>query len=430
MKLPERQGKRLDYKWVIVIVSFLMVFTALGFCSSNKSLYLKSITSALDIPRGLFSISDSFRYITTTILNLFFGALILKMGARKLIAFGFLALILSCLIYSWGESIYAFYVAGCLLGMGLAWCTTTMVGYVVSSWFQKNRGSIMGVILAANGLGGAVSSQIVSPMIHDSTTIFGYRTAYRVTALILLVVAVIVMIFFKEKPAGESSAVAPVEKKKPSRSAVWVGIPFSSALRKHYFYGAAVCVFLTGFSLQAIVSVSSAHLEDVGFDATFVAGVLSFYSLLLTGSKILSGVSFDRLGLKITLLICDSCAVLAIFLLAIVTPGRSALVIIYEVLVAIAMPLETIMIPLIAQDMFGEHSYAKIMGLFVSICTAGFAVSSPLANLVFDVTGSYKGVLFSLSALMVVITVYFQFILHQAGKDRRVILTELATTQA
>ena len=86
------KNKKLNYKWVVVAACFLMIFTCLGFGSSTKPLFLGPITEALGIKRSLFSINDSFRYITTSIVNIFFGALIAKFGPRKLIGFGFLSL--------------------------------------------------------------------------------------------------------------------------------------------------------------------------------------------------------------------------------------------------------------------------------------------------------------------------------------------------
>ena len=75
--------KKLDYQWVIVVTCFIMEFVALGFCSSNKSLYVGAITEALGIKRSLFSINDSCRYVSTAIVNLFFGTLIAKFEAAK-----------------------------------------------------------------------------------------------------------------------------------------------------------------------------------------------------------------------------------------------------------------------------------------------------------------------------------------------------------
>ena len=88
--LEEKKNGRL--KWWIVAASFIMVFTCLGFCSSTKGLYLAAITEALHLERGLFSINDSIRFLTTAALNLFFGKLIARFGPRKLAMAGFAAL--------------------------------------------------------------------------------------------------------------------------------------------------------------------------------------------------------------------------------------------------------------------------------------------------------------------------------------------------
>lgn len=97
--------RKFDSRWLIVGACFLMVFICLGFCSSNKSLYLSAITEALGIKRSLFSINDSCRFVATSVVNLFFGTLIQKFGARKLVGAGFVCLIISTLIYAYAEHV-------------------------------------------------------------------------------------------------------------------------------------------------------------------------------------------------------------------------------------------------------------------------------------------------------------------------------------
>jgi len=93
-----------------------MVMVCLGFCSSPKSLFIAPVTSALGIDRGLFSINDSMRYVSTAVINIFFGSLIARFGAKKLIAAGFTCLILSQLIYSFATNVLFFYLGGIFLG--------------------------------------------------------------------------------------------------------------------------------------------------------------------------------------------------------------------------------------------------------------------------------------------------------------------------
>jgi len=419
----EQTKKRLDYKWVIVGLCFLMVFTNLGFCSSNKSLYLSAITEALGIKRSVFSIADSCRFVTTAVINLFFGTLVAKFGTKKLIGAGFLCLIGSCILYAVGTNVIMFYLAGCLLGLGLSWTTTTMVGCIVGRWCKENKGTIMGAILCANGLGGALAAQIVSPIIYQEGNLFGYRTAYFLVAGILFAVGTLILIFYREVPKGQ--AVEPVQtKKKKARGQSWIGIEYKDAVRKPYFYLAAICIFLTGLMLQGINGSAAAHMKDVGLDATYVATVLSVHSLALAGFKFLTGFMYDRFGLRVTMTICDVAAVLVMVMLAFLTGSDSGKVMamIYGIFSSLALPLETIMLPIFANDLFGDKPYEKIMGLFVSVNTAGYAIGAPLMNWSFDQFGTYKPMYFICAVIMVVVVIVFQFVLNSANKEKKAIM--------
>ncbi|MBO4873417.1 MAG: MFS transporter [Lachnospiraceae bacterium] len=409
--------KTIDYKWVIFALGVLTVFSALGFCSSTRSLYLKAVTSALSIPRSRYAIGDSLRYITTAVLNIFFGALIKKWGERRMLASGFLSLIAFCLLYYFATNVWFIYAAGICLGAGLAWSTTSVVGYFVRRWFQKNQGTVMGIILASNGIGGALAGQVIMPIIHDeSAGGFGYRKAYLLTAAAILTVGIIVVCFFKNAPESESSEVPAKGKRKGQIS--WTGITLEEAAKTPYFWVTAVCVFLTGACLQSITNVASAHLEDVGLDTAFIAAVFSLFTLMLAATKILTGVCYDHFGLKTTVFICDIAAVIAIFLLSRVNATSYFLAAAYEVIIPFALPLETVVLPLIASDMFGRKDYAKIMGIIVAINTAGYALGSPVMGMVYDLTGTYRGVLAFEAALMAVICVTMQLSMRQAEKAR------------
>ncbi|MBQ4517488.1 MAG: MFS transporter [Clostridia bacterium] len=424
----ENQGRKkgFDYKWVIVALSFLMVLTCLGFCSSPKSLFIGPVTKALGIQRSAFSLNDSCRFVTTAIINLFFGALINKFGPKKLIGAGFLCLIASSLIYSFATNVFVFYIGGCLLGLGLSWTTTTMVGCIINQWCKENKGTIMGLVLAANGIGGAIAIQIVSPIIEQG--VYGYRAAYRVIALILLAVAVLIMIFFKDRPKNAEEGEIVVSKKK-ARGQSWPGIEYSEAVKTPYFYAAIVCIFLTGLVLQGINGVAAAHMKDVGLDPTYVASVLSVHSLALAGFKFLTGFIYDRCGLRTTITICSVMAVVVMIALAMITNTAFGMVLamVYGIFSSLALPLETIVLPLYASDLFGEKSFNKILGLFVSFNTAGYALGAPLINACYDLFNSYTVGFYACSVVMVINIVALQLVISAAHRKRKEVLNAQET---
>ena len=231
--------KKLSYKWVVIGACFLMIFTCLGFGSSTKPLFLGPITEALGIKRSLFSINDSFRYITASVVNMFFGALIARFGPKKLIGCGFLSLTASALCYAFAPNVYVLYIGGMLLGLGFSFTGTTMVGFIVNKWCKRNKGTIMGAVLASNGLGGALSAQVVSPIIESSAT--GYKLAYLLIAAIFLVVGTLVFLLVREPSEDEIEEGEDIAKKRRGES--WIGVENDVVLKKSYSWGALFCIF-------------------------------------------------------------------------------------------------------------------------------------------------------------------------------------------
>jgi len=409
-----------------VVACFLMVMISLGFTSSTKSLFPDEIAKDLGVQRSLVSIGESCRYVATAVVNLFFGAVVAKFGPKKLVCAGFVSLIASMLLYSVANNLVMIYIAGCLLGIGLSWTSTTMVGYIIGIWCSENKGTIMGAVLASNGLGGAVAVQLAGSLI-DPDTVGSYRAAYRMIAMVLVVAVVVVLILMREKPHAPGEVIIKMSKKndkkdnsKKKRGQDWYGIEFSDAIKKWYFWGILVCIFFSGMILQGSHGIVAMHYKDVGIDYGMVKGMLSFGSLLIAAAKFMTGFIYDHKGLRITASACIFVSVISTALLALIK-GNSVgfvLAMIYTVISQFSMPLETIMLPIYANDLFGSISYSKILGIFVSVNTAGYAVGAPIFNLCYDILGNYVPALVIVSVIMTAVLVLIQFVITAAHRER------------
>ncbi|MBO7345347.1 MAG: MFS transporter [Clostridia bacterium] len=407
------------YKWIVVALCFFTVFTTLGFCSSTNQLFVKPVSEYLEISRSLYSLITTIRYITVTIINLFFASLIMKFGPKKLILAGTICLSLAMVIFAIADSIWMFYLGGIFLGLGFAWTGSSVMGYVVNMWFKENRGTIMGIVLCANGLGGAFAMQVISAFIESNIYNPGYKVAYLFIAGILALLFLLVLFMFKNKPQGLDKLSAPAKKK--ARGQGWSGIEFSKVKRKPYFYIAMVCMFLTGISLTAVNSVSAAHMRDVGLDAGYVATVLSLHSIALAGFKFLVGYIYDKFGLRITSGICTIVSIIVMVCLAIVTNSfeGKVLAMVYGIFSSLALPLETVMLSIYANDLFGEKSFSNAIGIITSTTTAGIATGSYFTNLSFDLLGSYKLSLLICAGIMAIVFVMLQFVINSVKKERK-----------
>ena len=382
MKTTAEKKKGFDYKWVVAVLCFLVMFVGLGFCSTAKNAYFQPITEAQGFSRGAFGVSDTFRYATTSIVTLFFYRLIERFGTKKLICAGLACYVVSALVNAVSNTLIGFYIGGIFLGIAVALASSTMASVIINKWFEKNKGTVLGIVLAANAAGAAIAIAALEPMIYSGGV--GYKNAYFVTALTVLTVLVIVAIFYKDKADGGGS-VAPREKKQ--QTVAWQGFAYESLKRKPAYYMVIICLAL--YSLLSVGSIVTPHLKDVGFSGEFIALSACIGSIGLAISKILVGVIYDRFGIKISVNICLFTALAAKLLLFFVTYETAVLAILHTVLLAIATPLETVMISIIVLDLFGQRSFHKALAIMTSLFTVGHALNAPLLNLPYDFVNNY-----------------------------------------
>ncbi len=418
------KGIKFSYTWVIIAMSILMVMISLGFTSSTRSLFPDEISKDLGVERSLVSIGESLRYIATAVVNIFFGFLIAKFGPKKLICFGFIMLIASMLLYAYAPNVFVIYIGGTLLGIGLSFTATTMVGYIVGMWCSKNKGTIMGAVLASNGIGGAIAIVAAGKMINPDV-VGSYRSAYKMIAIVLAVTLLVLFIFFKDKKQNDGEENTEENKKAKKRGMDWSGIDISVAVRRFYFWGAIICIFFSGVIIQGTSGIVKMHMTDVGINYDKVLALLSFGSIVLASAKFLTGFIYDRGGLRVTATWCTVIAIISSFLLAFTKAGSVGFVlaVIYNFLSQFAVPLETVMLPIYAADLFGKKSYPKILGIFVSVNTAGYAVSAPLMNLCYDIFGSYVPALYLVGFIMIGVLVLLQFVISTAHREQKKVLS-------
>ena len=416
--MPLQKKKKFDYMWIIVGVCFLMEFVCMGFGTSNSGIYLTGITDALGFKRSLFSFNITLRYLATTVINMFFGALVGKFGAKKLIAAGFTFMTAAVLINAYANTIWVFYLAGVVMGFGNALTGTTMGSFMVSRWCKNNVGRMTGIVLCANGIGAAVAAQVITPWVYSETDPFGYRTAYKIAACVIAAAGILVVSLLREKPGADVQTTT--NKKTPEFS--WEGIPYEKARKRSYFLVMAVCTFFTGMILYGISGAQSSHMRDVQMNPATIAILASFNSVMLTFSKVLIGIACDRIGFRPVMIFCHIFTVVSVTMIGFIAPttGGVVIAVIAAVMMAFAMPLETIMVPLMVKYMYGAASYAKVLGIYLAFSTVGFAVGSPLTNLSFDMFGSYVPYFWASAGVMAVIAVISQFALTANKKDKMI----------
>ncbi len=382
-KISEKK-RMLDYKWIVAALCFLAMFVGLGFCSSAKNAYFQPVAEALGFSRGAFGLSDTFRYATTALTTMFFHKLVERFGTKKLLCAGLIFYMMSMLVNSVSNTLVGFYIGGIFLGLGVAFAATTMASVIINKWFTKNKGTVLGIVLAANAAGSAVAIILLEPMIYSDG--LGYKNAYFLTAVAVAVVFAVIAIFYKDKK-DEVVAETPKQEEKKTGKTAWKGFEYERLAKKPAYY--IVIISLAIYALMSASPISTPHYKDIGFDGEFIALILSISSIGLAVAKILIGILYDRCGIKLTVNICLFTALASKILLYIITAEMKGIAILGAILGAIATPLETVMISIIVLDLFGEKSFNKALAITTSLFTIGHALNAPLLNLPFDFMGNY-----------------------------------------
>ena len=143
--------------------------------------------------------------------------------------------------------------------------------------------------------------------------------------------------------------------------------------------------------------------------------------IVLAVCKFVIGFIYDKLGLKTAINICLVAGLLANLALFFVTNSMTGkiLTISYSVLGAVATPIETVMLPILVLDLFGQKSYNKTLGIIVSVTTAGQALGTPLMNISYDLWNNYM-VSFAISMVAsVIIVIVLNMAMFASTREKR-----------
>lgn len=402
------RAEKAYYKWVVLVLCFLTVFGGLGFCSTAKSIFLTPITNALGISRSAFSVNDSIRFLTSAVASFFFGSLVARFGTKKLMLAGFVCLMCSMFLNMVATQIWQFYIAGFFLGLGLSWLSTTMIGSIVVRWFPSKTGTLMGLIMGANGLGSAVATSLFSPLVYAEDDPFGYRKAYFWILMALITITLLILLFYKDK--GEFGVKPKVEKKKGTHLSI-LGADFATVKKSPKFYLFLLAIFFYCGTVEGVFCIGAAYMQDMQYTTETVAAAVSLLSVCLMFAKPLLGVIYDKFGMLFSIVFSAAAGTMALMVMLCMNSVFPLLTSIYAVCLALSLPFTTALIPLFVKSVFGLNAYNQMLGFAVSASMLGYAVYIPAMNVFFDVSGSYTmGIYVALGSM---ITAFILFVLIQ-----------------
>lgn len=397
---------KLHYAWVVAGVTFLTLLVTAGI-RSTPGVLIVPIEHEFGWSRATISIAVSVNLLLYGLMGPFAAAFFDKFGVRRTMVTALVLLVIGvCTTTLITRPWHMILIWGVVVGCGAGMTAYSLSATVVSRWFHKSQGTVMGVLTAS----AATGQLLFLPFLAQLTHHYGWRKATIAIACAALVILPLVLFFMRNQPAdkkllayGEephSNDVSP-SSASPHRNPFHVAIlGLQRGLVSRDFWLLSGSFFICGASTNGLIGT---HLipacVDHGIPEVRAAGLLALMGVLDLIGTTFSGWLSDRYNSRY--LLCCYYGLRGLSLMglpyALAGPewGLSAFAIFYG-LDWIATVPPTVKL---TAEAFGRASVGIMFGWIFASHQIGAALSATFAGSVRTYLGDYMFA-FLLSGLM------------------------------
>jgi MFS family permease len=381
------------FPWLMVMIAMLALTFSNGMGITGLPIFDQSLLDAFGWDRENLKRGPFITFALTALLAPIAGIVIDKVGVKKVMALGFLLLTISYYLLSQMQSLTDMYIAYALLGAMLACAGLNANMILVSSWFQKNRGTAIGLALVGTSLGGTIMPQIGNQLIAR----FDWRTAFQYEMFIAVAMLTLVILVVRNTPQGNGNA----ESSAPAFAAISDDdISYSAALRTGTFWALAIIAMTTFYTVLAISSHLILHLTDFKFERQMAANALSTFFICAMVGKFLFGFLADLIDQKKVLMANLVVMLSGAVCLALMNPAT-----LWLAVIALGFGWGGIytLIQLTAINSFGLSSAGKILGTITILDALGGGMGIWLTGYLYETSGKSYALAFQIFCGMLIL---------------------------
>ncbi|QXE87885.1 MFS transporter [Geomonas nitrogeniifigens] len=290
-------SRKFHYAWLIMAVTFLTLLTTAGI-RSTPGILIVPLEHEFGWSRATISLAVSVNLLLYGLMGPFAAAFFDKIGVRRTMAIALFLLAVgvsstTLMTRPW----HMVLIWGVVVGCGAGMTAYSLSATVVSRWFNKSQGTVMGVLTASAATGQLLFLPLLAQLSHHH----GWRSAAFATAGAALVVFPLVIFIMRNHPhevgtsrygsAGDEPA-PPASGENPFRVAL---SGLQRGVRSTDFWLLAGSFFICGASTNGLIGT---HLVpacvDHGIPEVRAAGLLAFMGILDLFGTTLSGWLSDR----------------------------------------------------------------------------------------------------------------------------------------
>jgi MFS family permease len=354
--------------WRMVAVAFVAMFTVYGIAYSFGA-FFKPMAAEFGSGRSSTSAVFSLTVLVWCVLGWPAGHLSDRFGPRVVVGGGAVVMGGGLVLTAFIDRLWIGYLTYSLgVGIGIATAYVPMVA-VVGGWFLRRRNSALGIAVAGIGCGTVLVAPACAALIQ--------RLGWRDTDLVLGVVATILLL----------GCAATVER--PPVHVTPSAIDVRAAVRTPAFGLLYLNSFLSSMALFVPFVYLPAFAHAHGATEIASAALISIIGGASVIGRLGLGAIADRTS---TIRLYQACYLLLAASFGLWLFGSS-----YATMVVFAIAMGTgyggfvALSPAVLAELFGVARLGTVMGILYTSGGVGALLGPPIAGMIIDYTGSYRG---------------------------------------
>lgn len=376
------------YGWLIVATAFLFMMLIVGFATYGLPLFYPLWVKEFGWRRDQIIFGNTLsKIIVGPVLGFVAGWAMEKYGPKRVMLLGALGAAGAMLGFSVMNSLTGLYGFFFFNALGYLCAGPLPNQVLLSHWFSKLRGRVMGIAYVGIGVGGMLVPWIVRYFNQE----FGWRGSLKALSVLFAVVMLASLLIVKRRPADlglfpDGADQPPDDAKQNS-----VPVKLSAIVKTPAFWLLAVGSVMSISAIGGVMQNLALYISDImpKEQADLTKTTISSITLgaSITG-RIVMGLLADRYPKKYVMLVTYLIVGLSIPLL-IFAKDNPALLYVFAVTFGFGLGADYMLIPLMAAECFGLAALSRVLGVIIMSDAVGEATLPTLVASIREATGSY-----------------------------------------
>ncbi|MEB3101705.1 MFS transporter [Ferviditalea candida] len=395
-KQEHAEGSKFYYGYVIVFLSFLVLFASMGIRGT-----FGTFVTPWETTFGASRLTVSFVSFTSLVI---FGISIVaagrlsdRWGPRKVLSLGLFILGICMAASFFAKTIWHLAILyGVLASVGFGFTSNVTVSVAIVRWFKQKQGLMISIIV----LGMAGGPTLFAPMNIYLIDWIGWRWMFVIYgAIYALILTPLYFFLYKDRPAAAPAAEPPVQER-AKKSAKTTGVRPASILRQPVTWMLVIPYVICGFTDIGLIQTHLVPLgEDRHFSNTTMADVMLVYGVLNIIGTVGVGYLTDLMSSKKILFMLYSLRVVGLLILSFT--NDSVWLFIFAAMYGLTDIATIAPFTMLCSKIYGVERMGSAFGFISFFHQFGAAAGSLVPGILFGISHNYASTLWLSTGLLV-----------------------------